>query len=49
MVTLVHYIQKFQAIADKLRSVGSNVSEQDLILFTFQGLGPDYENFAHIT
>jgi gag-polypeptide of LTR copia-type len=39
-------LQKFQAIADQLRSVGSDVSEQDLVLFILQGLGFDYESFV---
>jgi gag-polypeptide of LTR copia-type len=39
------YLQKFQAIAD-LHSIGSDVSEQDLVLFTLQGLGSEYESFV---
>jgi gag-polypeptide of LTR copia-type len=42
------YLQKFQAIADQLRSVGSDVSEQDLVLSTLQGLGIDYESFVTV-
>jgi gag-polypeptide of LTR copia-type len=40
------HIQKFQTIVDQLRSMGSDVSEQDLVLFTLQGLGTEYENFV---
>jgi gag-polypeptide of LTR copia-type len=40
------YIQHMQSIADCLRSIGSDVSEDDLILYTLQGLGSDYENFV---
>jgi Reverse transcriptase (RNA-dependent DNA polymerase)/gag-polypeptide of LTR copia-type/GAG-pre-integrase domain len=44
--TCSQYLQKFQAIADQLRSIGSDMTEQDLILFTLQGLGTEYENFV---
>jgi gag-polypeptide of LTR copia-type len=42
----VCYLQKFQAIADQLRSIGSDVSKQDLVLFSLQGLGSEYESFV---
>jgi hypothetical protein len=35
-----------QSIADRLRSVGSDISDQDLILYTLQGLGSEYETFV---
>ena len=34
-----------RSIADRLRSVGSDIAEQDLILYILQGLGSDYESF----
>jgi GAG-pre-integrase domain/gag-polypeptide of LTR copia-type len=35
-----------QSIVDRLRSIGTPVSDQDLVLYTLQGLGTEYENFV---
>jgi gag-polypeptide of LTR copia-type len=35
-----------QDFADHLRSVGSAISDQDLIIYTLQGLGSEYETFV---
>jgi gag-polypeptide of LTR copia-type len=43
--TCRQYLQHMQSIADCLRSIGSDVSEQDLILYTLQDLGSDFDNF----
>jgi gag-polypeptide of LTR copia-type len=40
------YIQHMQYIVDCLRSIRSDVSEQDLVLYTLQGLGTDFDNFV---
>jgi gag-polypeptide of LTR copia-type len=44
--TCSQYIQQVQSIADQLRSIGSDLSDQDLVLYTLQGLGTDFENFV---
>jgi gag-polypeptide of LTR copia-type len=46
--TCVQYIQSIQSLVDRLRSVGSEVSEEDLILYTLQRLGNEYENFVKV-
>jgi gag-polypeptide of LTR copia-type len=35
-----------QYLADRLRSVGSDISDQDLVLYTLQGLSSDFETFV---
>jgi Reverse transcriptase (RNA-dependent DNA polymerase)/gag-polypeptide of LTR copia-type len=40
------YLQKMQILADRLRSIGSDVSDSDLILYTMQGLSSDFESFV---
>jgi gag-polypeptide of LTR copia-type len=40
------FLQHIQSLADRLRSIGSDISDQDLILYTLQGLGSDFENFV---
>jgi gag-polypeptide of LTR copia-type len=44
--TCRQYLQHMQSIADCLRNIGSDISEQDLILYTLQGLGSDFDNFV---
>jgi gag-polypeptide of LTR copia-type len=34
-----------QSLVDRLRSIGSELTDQDLVLYTLQGLGSEYENF----
>ncbi|KAJ3698372.1 hypothetical protein LUZ61_002077 [Rhynchospora tenuis] len=40
------YLQYMQSIADRLRSVGDPISEHDLVAYTLQGLGSDFETFV---
>ncbi|KAJ1698573.1 hypothetical protein LUZ63_007085 [Rhynchospora breviuscula] len=42
----IDFIQQMQSIADRLRSIGSEISEQNLVIYTLQGLGTDYDNFV---
>jgi gag-polypeptide of LTR copia-type len=35
-----------QSLVDRLRSIGSELTDQDLVLYTLQGLGSEYENFV---
>ncbi|KAJ4769263.1 hypothetical protein LUZ62_053520 [Rhynchospora pubera] len=44
--TCSQFIQQLQAIADRLRSIGSVVTDQELILHALQGLGSEYEAFV---
>jgi gag-polypeptide of LTR copia-type len=44
--TCSQFIQQIQSIADRLRSIGSDISDQDLVLYTLQGLGLEYESFV---
>ncbi|KAJ3701404.1 hypothetical protein LUZ61_005109 [Rhynchospora tenuis] len=44
--TVSQYTQQMQNIADRLRSIGSGVSDQDLVAYTIQGLGSDYDAFV---
>ncbi|KAJ3701350.1 hypothetical protein LUZ61_005055 [Rhynchospora tenuis] len=44
--TCAQYLQRIQSIADNLRSVGSAISDQDLILQTLHGLGTEFESFV---
>jgi gag-polypeptide of LTR copia-type len=44
--TCVQYLQHMQSIVDCLRSIESDVFEQDLILYILQGLGTDFDNFV---
>jgi gag-polypeptide of LTR copia-type len=39
------YLQHMQSLTDRLRSIGSEISDQDLVLFTLQSLRLDFENF----
>jgi gag-polypeptide of LTR copia-type len=43
--TCAQFIQHMQSFAYRLRSVGSELTDQDLVLYTLQGLGSEYENF----
>jgi gag-polypeptide of LTR copia-type len=40
------FLQHMEVLADRLRSIGVEVSDQDLVLHTLQGLGSDYESFV---
>ncbi|KAJ1704569.1 hypothetical protein LUZ63_004348 [Rhynchospora breviuscula] len=40
------YLQQMQTLADRLRSIGSVVSEHELVMYTLQGLGTDFDNFV---
>lgn len=40
------YLQKMRSIADQLRSIGSPVSDHDLLLYALSGLGPEYDPFV---
>jgi gag-polypeptide of LTR copia-type len=44
--TCIQYLQNMQSIADCLRSIGNDIFEQDLVLYTLQGLGSDYDTFV---
>ncbi|KAJ1699274.1 hypothetical protein LUZ63_007786 [Rhynchospora breviuscula] len=44
--TCTQFLQLMQGIADRLRSIGSPVSEQDLVVYTLQGLGSEFDNFV---
>jgi gag-polypeptide of LTR copia-type len=45
-LTCYQYLQQMQSIVDRLRNIGTGVSDQDLVLYTLQGLGFEYENFV---
>ncbi|KAJ3701119.1 hypothetical protein LUZ61_004824 [Rhynchospora tenuis] len=40
------FLQQIQGIADRLRSIGSDVPDHDLVLYTLQGLGTEFETFV---
>jgi gag-polypeptide of LTR copia-type len=42
------FLQHIQSIVDKLRSVGSAISDQDMMLYTLQGLNLEYESFITV-
>jgi gag-polypeptide of LTR copia-type len=42
----MQYLQQMTSIVDCLRSIGSDISEQDLVLYTLQGLGTDFDTFV---
>jgi gag-polypeptide of LTR copia-type len=44
--TCAQFIQHIQSLAYRLRSIGCQISDQDLVLYTLQGLGSDYESFV---
>jgi gag-polypeptide of LTR copia-type len=44
--TCVQFLQYMQGIADQLRSVGAEISDQELVLYTLQGLGTEFDNFV---
>jgi gag-polypeptide of LTR copia-type len=44
--TCGQYLQHMKSIANCLCSIGSDISEQDLILYNLQGLGTDFDNFV---
>jgi gag-polypeptide of LTR copia-type len=45
-VTYAHFKQHIQSIADQLRSIGTDVSDHDLVFYTLQDLGSEYESFV---
>ncbi|KAJ1695606.1 hypothetical protein LUZ63_012304 [Rhynchospora breviuscula] len=40
------FLQHMQEIVDRLRSIGSSISDQELVMYTLQGLGADFDNFV---
>jgi gag-polypeptide of LTR copia-type len=44
-LSCTQFVQHMQSIAYRLRSVGSTISDQDLVIYTLQGLGFEYEIF----
>jgi gag-polypeptide of LTR copia-type len=42
-LTCTQFIQHMQSLADRLRSVGSMITYQDLVIYTLQGLNSEYE------
>jgi glycerol-3-phosphate O-acyltransferase len=42
----LQFIQHMQIIADRLRSIASDIFDQNLILYTLQRLGSEYETFV---
>jgi gag-polypeptide of LTR copia-type len=44
--TCSQYLQQMQSLADRLLSVGTTVTDQELILYILQGLGSDFESFV---
>ncbi|KAJ4768699.1 hypothetical protein LUZ62_079074 [Rhynchospora pubera] len=40
------FLQHMQSLADRLRSIGSDVNDQDLLMYILQGLGTEYESFV---
>jgi gag-polypeptide of LTR copia-type len=46
--TCVQYLQQMQSFANHFRSIRSEISNPDFVLYTFQGLGTDYESFVTV-
>jgi gag-polypeptide of LTR copia-type len=44
--TCSQYLVQIQSLADRLRSVDHEISDQELILFIMQGLGSEFESFV---
>jgi gag-polypeptide of LTR copia-type/GAG-pre-integrase domain len=44
--TCAEFINKIQILADRLRSIGTDVPDSELVMYAAQGLGSDYENFV---
>jgi gag-polypeptide of LTR copia-type len=40
------FLQNMQGIADQLRSIGTDIPDQELVIYTLQGLGTDFDNFV---
>jgi gag-polypeptide of LTR copia-type len=40
------YLQQMQIVADRLRSIGTEVFDQDLVLYALQGLGSEFQSFV---
>jgi gag-polypeptide of LTR copia-type len=47
-LTCAQFLQHMQSIADRLRSIESEVSDHELVLYTLQGLGSDFESFVTV-
>jgi hypothetical protein len=45
---LFSILQHMQSFADRLRSVGSDISDQGLVLYTLQNLGFNFEKFVTV-
>jgi gag-polypeptide of LTR copia-type len=39
------YLQQMQTLANRLGSIGTDVTDDDLVLYIAQGLGSEYESF----
>jgi gag-polypeptide of LTR copia-type len=44
--TCADFIQKMQSITDRLRSIGIDITDQELVLYILQGLTSDFESFV---
>jgi gag-polypeptide of LTR copia-type len=44
--TCAQFLQHMQGIADQFRSVGAEISNKKLVLYTLQGLGTKFDNFV---
>jgi gag-polypeptide of LTR copia-type len=47
-LSCAQFLQHIQSLVDRLRSIGSDVSDQDMVLFTLQGIGSDFETFVTV-
>jgi hypothetical protein len=45
-LSLLEYLPKIRSIADRRRSIGAEVSEQDFLLYVLSGLGGETEAFV---
>jgi Reverse transcriptase (RNA-dependent DNA polymerase)/gag-polypeptide of LTR copia-type/GAG-pre-integrase domain len=45
-LTCDQFINKMQALADRLRSIGTDVPDSELVMYAAQGLGSDYDSFV---
>jgi gag-polypeptide of LTR copia-type/GAG-pre-integrase domain len=44
--TCAEFLNKIQNLADRLRSIGTDVPDSELVMYIAQGLGSDFENFV---
>jgi gag-polypeptide of LTR copia-type len=45
-LTCTQFIQHMQGLADRLRNVGSMITDQDLVIYILQGLDSEYDAFV---